>query len=475
MKILLVQPDSKNDIINRGMHIYNFEPLGLYYLAASVKYHHDVDMIDLNNELILKEQSCEDTFSEMVKSFQPDVVAFSALTSVRTSRINELSKQIKGIEKNILTIAGGAHAALCPSDFDCESIDIVITKNSVQNFANAIRLVDEGQSNKDIQKAINSNDSSGHTINLNNWPKPYRKIGEKYEGFYRIAIGKPGYEQISQPVASVKTSSGCPFRCNFCCLWQLYPKHVTREIDSVVDEIASLKEDNIFFADDESLIDIDYMSQLADALVRNGLNKKNYIIYARTDTICENPPLIERLAKAGLKEAWIGIEGSTDNQLKEYKKDNTTVSHRRAVDICKKYGVNVHATALVNHHFTKEDFDYMLSYTKELLGLTSCHFFVLTPFKGTHFYKDIQKRAPEKFLTDNSDYFSIRQSVLEPDHMNIQEFHQRYADLQRDFNGDTIPFYLERWENGESLSEFEVLKQKNERLYEAILSAHRSY
>lgn len=458
------------------MHIYNFEPLGLYYLAGSIKNHHDVDMIDLNNELLIKEQSHIDPFSETIRSFQPDIVAFSALTSVRTGRINELSRQVKETEEDILTIVGGAHAALCPSDFERKSIDIVITKNSIPNFSDVIRLVEQGQRSENIQKAINSNDSSNDISNLNNWPKPYRKIGEKYEGFYRIAIGKPGYERISQPAASVKTSSGCPFRCSFCCLWQLYPKYVTREIDSVVDEIGSLKEDNVFFADDESLIDADYMSQLADALVKTGLNKKNYIMYARTDSVCKNPSLIEKLAEAGLKEAWIGIEGSTDNQLKEYKKNDTTESHTTAIDICRKHGINIHATALVSHHFTNEDFDYMLEYTKEILGLTSCHFFILTPFKGTHFYGELMKKRPEKFLTTNSDHFSIRQSVLKPDYMSVEEFHQRYANLQKDFSSDTIPFYLERWDrNGEFLMEFEVLKRKNERLYEVILSAHRDY
>lgn len=475
MRILFMQPDSTNDVINNAMHIYNFEPLGLYYLAASVKNHHDVNLLDLNNELILKKQDNIDPFSGIIKSFQPHVVAFSALTSVRTGRINELSKMVKKIKKDIITIVGGAHVSLCPSDFEGKNIDIIITKNSIQTFSNVIRLIEQGRRIEDIKKIISVHDSSNDVLNLKNWPKPYRKIGEKYKGFYRIAIGKPGHSQISQTIASVKTSSGCPFRCNFCCLWQLYPKYEIREIDSIVEEIASLEEDNVFFADDESLIDVNYMIKLADALIRTGV-KKNYIMYGRADTISKNPFLIEKLAETGLKEVWIGIEGSTDEQLKEYKKKNTTKSHVMAIEICKKQGVGIHTTALINHHFRNEDFNYMLKYTKEILGLTSCHFFILTPFKGTSFYEELKKKSLEKFLTTNSDHFSIRQSVLKPDYMSIEEFHRRYADLQKDFNSDTIPFYVKESDyKDECLAEFELLRRRNERFYKAILCAHRGY
>jgi radical SAM superfamily enzyme YgiQ (UPF0313 family) len=472
MKILFVQPNSTNEIINSAMHIYNFEPLGIYYLAASVKDCNDINLIDLNNELILKEKKDADPFSEAIKSYQPRVVAFSALTSVRTGKIKELSRRVKSVDKNIITLVGGVHASLWPSDFEDESIDVVITKDSLQTFSYAIQLIEQGHSIGDIKKIVGFNKT---ILKLNNWPLPFRKLGDKYRSLYRIAIGKPGYSQISKPVASVKTSSGCPFRCDFCCLWKLYPRYEIRKVESVVKEIASLKEDLVFFADDESLINVNYMLNLASVLLKSGVKKK-YIMYGRADTISKNPILIEKLAEAGLKQIWIGIEGSTDDQLKEYRKKNTTMSHPLALNICKRNGVDVHATALVNQDYRKEDFDYMLKYTKEILGITSCHFFVLTPFKGTDFYKKLKKNSSARFLTDNSDHFSIRQSVLRPKHMTIEEFHQKYADLQRDFNSDSIPFYIETSDySPEYRAEFETLKRRNERFYDNILNAHRIY
>lgn len=475
MRILFVQPDSKNEVVNRAMHIYNFEPLGLYYLAGSLGSDNDISLIDLNNELIRNGRQSTGPFMEAIQSFQPDVVAFSALTSVRTGRIKELSMIIKKMHERIVTIVGGPHAALYPSDFQDTNIDIVITRSSIHSFLKAIQLVEQGQAIENINQHVVSAGSSNRRLCLNEWPKAYREIGKKYRGLYNIAIGKPGRSRISQPVASVKTSSGCPFRCNFCCLWQLYPKYETREIDPLVEEIASLNESNVFFADDESLIDVKYMARLARALTRSGV-RKNYIMYGRADTISKNPSLIEQWAEAGLREVWIGIEGSTAAQLKEYNKKNTRKSHVNAIRVCRKHCVNVHATALVNKRFRSEDFDYMLKYTKDLLGLESCHFFILTPFKGTAFYRELMRRAPEKFLTTNSDHFSIRQTVLQPEHMTVAEFHQRYANLQKDFNSNTIFFTVEGTDyKDDCLAELEFLRTRNERLHEAIMYAHRAY
>jgi radical SAM superfamily enzyme YgiQ (UPF0313 family) len=458
------------------MHIYNFEPLGLYYLAAGVKNDHDVAMVDLNNELLLSEElPGSDPFIEAIESFNPRIVAFSALMAVRTHKIKELCKQAKQVNSEIVTVVGGVHASLWPSDFEDESVDIVITKDNVETFSGVIRSVEEGRSIEEINRLIASNKAPRGVVQLARWSLPYREIGRKYKGSYRIAIGKPGHSQISERIASVKTSSGCPFRCNFCCLWQLYPKYETGDLDRIVEDISSLEEDHVFFADDESLINVDYMLELAAALIESGVKKK-YIMYGRSDTILKNPNLIEKLAEAGLKQIWIGIEGSTNDQLDEYNKRNTTESHAQAFNICRRNGVDVHSSALVNPNFRKQDFEYMLKYTKEILELASCHFFVLTPLKGTELYDERTRLTPGDFLTNDSDHFSIRQSVLRPEHMTIEEFHQEYANLQRDFNSDTIPFRMETSDYDPAfIPEYEHFIRRNVRLYENIVNAHQGY
>ncbi len=475
MRILFVQSDSLNPVINNAMHIYNFEPLGLYYLAASVKDEHDTDLLDLNVETILSEEKKDRAFHEKMLVYKPDIVAFSALTSPRTGRINELCSIAKSIDKNITTIVGGIHASLMPSDFDNKYVDLVMRKNSAENFQEAIHLITKNKKMKEIKKTINSSHYTADKINLGSWPEPYRKLGSKYESYYQIAVNPPGESRIRERISSVKTSAGCPFRCTFCCLWQLYPIYEKRAVESIVSEIEKIGNEHIFFADDESMIDSRHMMNLADAIIESNLKKK-YIMYARADTIAKNPELIRRWALAGLKQIWIGVEGATNPQLKRYKKDNTTISHKKAIDIARSFGIDIHATALVDQSFQKKDFDYMLKYTKTHLKLTSCHFFVLTPFRGSRYYYELLERNPKSFLTQNPDHFSIRQSVLQPEHIGIAEFHRLYADLQKNFNSDTIPFEFHgTFEKEAYRKEFEELAKKNKMLYDTILASHLSY
>ncbi|MFA4872715.1 MAG: radical SAM protein [Patescibacteria group bacterium] len=451
-----MQPDSLNPVVNAGMHFYNFEPLGLSYVAATVEDYHDLCLIDLNNEA-----EPDTAFRQTIRAFQPDVIAFSARTSSNTGRVLQLAQITKDIDRKIITVVGGIHVMLWPYDF-FQKVDVVIWRNPMGNFPVTVKMIAQGRRLKVVQAMIDT--SFVPSVTLQSYPNPNRELSTRYK--YHIAIGRPGFEQVLQPVVSIKTSSGCPYRCNFCCLWKICPRYEIRDIAGIVQEIASLTPENIFLADDESFIEADYMFELAGAIISSGINKR-FIMYTRADTVAKNPWLLEKWASAGLVEAWIGIDGFSDKQLEAYKKEDTTTSHAKAINICRQNAVSVHGTSMINQNFTQDDFDHLLNYTSMELGLTSCHFFVLTPFKGTVLY---ERTNPNNLLTDNSDHFSLRQTVLKPHHMSVEEFHRRYADLQKYFNSDSMP-YTARVANfpDQLLPEFGMLVKENENLYQAIL------
>ncbi len=205
MKLLFVQSDSLNPVVNSGMHIYNFQPLGLYYLAATVKDEQDVDLLDLNIEGHILKDRKEDPFSEKLETYKPDVVAFSALTSPRTGRIKELCSVVKKFDRRTSTIVGGVHASLMPSDFYGEDVDLIIKGNAVENFRRAIQLIEKGEKPHKISETVNSN--LPERTSLDRWPMPYRELGRRYNPFYQIAIGKPGKSRIRERISSVKVTS----------------------------------------------------------------------------------------------------------------------------------------------------------------------------------------------------------------------------------------------------------------------------
>ncbi len=471
MKILFIQPNSSNRIINEAKHIYNFEPLGIYYLASTLFDQHEIAFLDLINEITFLDDS--NIISNRIQKFSPEVIVFSTLTSVRTSSINKSCELIKNISNDIIIIVGGPHAFLMPKDFNNKFIDFLIVNNSISYFVQIISNLSKGFSVHEVKEKITGLCLPEET-KLTKLPIPYREIGDRYKGKYTIAIGKPGIQKIKEPISSLKTSSGCPFRCNFCCLWQLYPKYEKREVNSIIDELKTIETDYVFFADDESMIDMIFMNELADKIIENNISKR-YVMYSRVDSIVRNEKIIEKWARAGLSQVWLGLEGCTESQLKRYEKKNRLIDQEKAINIAREYNISVHATALVDITFSKSDFENMLSYTKNHLGLTSCHFFILTPFRGTKYHSELMRSQPDLFLTHNPDHYSIRQSVLNPEKMSIDEFHFEYAELQKKFNSDTIPFECNYFEKKEYEDEFKELKKMNEILYENILNSHLEY
>ncbi|MBA7523417.1 Hopanoid C-3 methylase [subsurface metagenome] len=382
MRILFIQPDSFNPVINYGAHIYNFEPLGLYYLASTVHKNHDVYFLDLNTEMNILMNKDDNLFQNSLSEINPDIVAFSALTSVTSGRINQLCNIAKKEDNRIVTVVGGLHASLSANDFTQNPyIDIILKRNAISTFSEVVQLIEKNVSINNINEFINSKElNTSIQTHLNSWPFPYRELGNKYKEHYEISIGKPGKNKIKEPISSLKTSLGCPFRCNFCCLWQQYPKYEQRNIDSIIEELGCIKTEYVFFADDESMINANFMGKLADEIYAAEIRKK-FVMYARADTIVKNKVLLDKWKKAGLVEIWIGIEGGTNKQLNRYNKQNNIASHIEAIKLIRQYGINVHTTTLVDISFTEDDFKYLYEHVKYNLTLTSCHFFILTPFK----------------------------------------------------------------------------------------------
>ncbi len=243
MKILLVQPPLSANIIGAGI-FYLSEPLALEVVAASIP-HHDVKILDMRVEPNLK---------QYLNSFQPDIVGTTAYTTdVYTA--NRILREVKEYDKNILTVIGGHHATLLPNDFNKESIDVIVVGEGEHSFQ---ELVDAYKYKNDIRKVnglilynngeLFSTPSRPAITNLDNTPLPARHLTKRYRDKY--------FRGSWRPAASMMTSRGCPYRCNFCSVWKREKgRYRTRSPERVVREIESIEENYINISDDNFLQD----------------------------------------------------------------------------------------------------------------------------------------------------------------------------------------------------------------------------
>jgi len=454
MKILLVEP-AKVSLTIGGEDVFIYEPLALEYIAASVVTDHDVKILDLRLEKDLE---------GVLRDFCPDVVGITSYT-VHVNTVKTLFEKIKRWNPEILTVVGGHHATMVPEDFLSPHIDLIVTGEGVFAFKEIITRFEKGDGFHDIPGiAFTKGDSLVKTdrppgVDLDAFPFPDRKLTVKYRKQY--------YSEWMKPLASIRTSKGCPHRCNFCALWKLTGgRYFRRNPERVVEELYGIDEKYVFFADDESLVDAPRMKTLA-TLIKNAGIKNQYFLYGRSDTIARNPELLKMWRDIGLERVFVGLEFFTDEDLKYIRKGSSTSDNEKAVRILQDLDIDIYASFIVRPEFNKKDFIGFRRYCRRL-GLTFPSFAVLTPLPGTDFYEEVKAQL----ITHNYDYFDFIHTLL-PTVLPLKEFYREYYNLYK----KAVPFrkqfllILKKF----PLREIPSLKKKSKRILNQLKNAYKDY
>ncbi len=117
------------------------------------------------------------------------------------------------------------------------------------------------------------------------------------------------------PYASIHTSLGCPYSCNFCCIdapfgkssyrmWS--PEKVVGEIDYLV-ECHGIR--HIKIVDEMFVLNRAHVLGICDLLEKRGYDL-NIWAYARVDTVEED--MLERMRRAGITWLALGIESASE-------------------------------------------------------------------------------------------------------------------------------------------------------------------
>jgi radical SAM superfamily enzyme YgiQ (UPF0313 family) len=275
MKILLIQPAKAKRTIG-GEDIYLYEPLALEYVAAGVAGDHEVRILDMR---------LEKNLAQALAAFQPDIVGITAYT-VHVNTVKGLFAQVKGWNPRTLTVVGGHHATVVPDDFASPDIDLIVVGEGVAPFREIVRRHERAEGFEGIpgvafaRNGFLFRNTALPEVDLDTVPQSNRALTAAYRRHY--------HSEWMRPLASTRTSKGCPYRCKFCGLWKLTgSRYLKRQPQKVVEELASIQEPFVFFADDESLVDAARMRSLASMIKAAGIRKR-YFLYGRADTIARH-------------------------------------------------------------------------------------------------------------------------------------------------------------------------------------------
>ena len=421
MRILLIQPRLQSERLGFQL-VAQPEPLALELLAAMVP-DHDVAIVDMR---------MGDDLDEALNRLHPDVVAATSLTT-EVYNVQAILKTAKEHHSEIFTVVGGLHASLVPEDFFLPSIDAVCLGEGEAVFPKLIEARSTRRKLNDIPNLI-WQDADGQFINngrdrvqidADSVPLPRRDLVERHRENYFFLFGRPD--------SYVATSRGCPYRCNFCSVWKFYDGRTCQMSPGrVVEDIRAVTTEHIALADDNFLMNARREHAIADQLRQEGLAHR-YMMECRTDSIVRHPDLVEKWTDIGLRTVLLGLEGATDQALKDVNKKNNVRVNEKAIHILHENGIMIWGAFIVNPDWEADDFKRLWEYVQQQ-GITHTQYTVLTPLPGTPLYQE----KYDQLLTHDYTCFDTLHAVL-PTRLPRDEFYQRYAGLYK--QADLLQYY----------------------------------
>jgi radical SAM superfamily enzyme YgiQ (UPF0313 family) len=421
MRVLLVMPTPfENGRLGLENVVWLSEPVALTAVGAAIQPEHEVRVLDLRLE-------DEDALAKMLVSFRPDVVGTTSMTT-DVYQAKAVLRAARAIVPDALTIVGGHHPTLCPDAFDEAYIDVIVQgegeitmrelmarwsqqkarRRSDRTFASV-----RGTRWRDASGARRASAKREQTASLDDLPVPDRRLVARYKGRY--------FFTGIRPMASIFTSRGCSFDCNFCAIWEFYERR-TRFLSAarIVDQMAACEEDFVFVLDDNFLTNARRATELCDELEARRV-KKYWLTQGRTDFAADHPELMARLAKNGLVMVLSGFESNDDDNLAALRKRSTWRKNIRANEVLRENGIFSTGVFMVRADWTHEDFENLWAYVRSL-QIAMPLFTILTPLPGTQLHRAYR----DKLVTTDHRLFDLLHAVL-PTRLPRDEFYRAFC------------------------------------------------
>lgn len=403
-KVLLIHPEISRTKYNFAGVIDN-EPLELEYICTLLN--------EKNIPWKIWDGQVETIpAADVIKEFRPDFVYVCG----RTRQENFMLEYCRAAKElcGSITAVGGLHAQHNYMRFFSEYVDYVFTSFDIFGI---IEIICGG----DPESIDGICFRSGGEQKINP-PKPFeiKRLPLPDRSQFYAHSDRYRYLELS-PCAHVRTAYCCPYRCTFCSRNRLNcGVYSCRDIESVVDEIADIKCDNIYFIDDDFLVDKSRILKFISLIKERDIRKK-YVCYGRADFIAENPDIIKKLKEIGFYYILAGLEAADDAHLESYNKMTDMNANEKAVQITNSVGINLMGMFIVDPDFKAENFrDIYRWITSHRLRHTAVS--VFTPELNSPLFDQYRDRI----ISDDPAEWDYLHVVVKPAHMSVSAYYFHY-------------------------------------------------
>lgn len=394
-KLVLINPGQGNYRLARQG--FKVQPLNLAYLAAVTPREWDVVLCDEN----MREADV-----------QPDasLVGITTLTST-INRAYELASLYR--QRGVPVVLGGIHASMQPDE--------------AASFADSV-VIGEGES---VWPEVLADAAGG-------------RLRPRYEGqhatFDKSVHPRRDLLSDQYTIASLQTSRGCPFDCEFCSVRAFNGgKFRQRAVDDVLAEIAAIPQRIVFFADDNLIGYSRESLERAKAIFRGMLERRmNKKWFCQTSiNFADDEELLALAASSGCLLILVGIESISEEALQGSmnKRLNSRKGSRyyyEFLDKIHRHGIMALGTMIFGND---EEADDIFERTTEFYarsGLDIPWPGFLTPYPGTRLFERLEgedRLLYTGFPRDWSKYNST--IVIRPGRKSAAELHREFTDFTR--------------------------------------------
>jgi radical SAM superfamily enzyme YgiQ (UPF0313 family) len=267
--------------------------------------------------------------------------------------------------------------------------------------------------------------------------------------------------KIADVFASINTSSGCPYKCDFCCTPIMSPTLVSKPIDLVVQEAKEIQKrydpDFLFVRDENFPLQPDWKERLY--YISQFIPKAKIYLFASANLL--NEDIIQYMKTHNVYMICLGLEDVTVDYGKNKHLD----------DVCgllKKYGIYIYLSFIVNplkvvgRIAGEEFYQKLMNRFYQLKPEMVCGNFLM-PFRGTKIWDDYyQFVSPEDYkFYDSKTAFLVKNPILRQKiHFYMFYYQWMY------FTSDQYP---RKFEIEDTLHiRFKELKETFEEVYEGV-------
>lgn len=398
MKVLLVNP-----IIPARMALVIMPPLGLGYLATSIRDKHDVEILDCVH-LGLDYSYFERYLSEK----RPDVVGFTSYSWM----FDYLKKNVaivKNINPRAACIAGGPHPSAMPEQTlkDIPELDYAFIGEGERGLPGLLDSIQAGNISEEGLSSVPglawrqngrirfNTPVFEHALDSFGYPSWDLLKLETYKEYAPHGAFLKKY-----PSAPIFATRGCPFNCTYCGAHLISGKKLrTRSVSNIMDEVEMLHSrygiNEITILDDNFSLNrgfvLDFCQGVIDRKLDMAFNCPNGLHYETLDE-----EILRQMKRAGWYSITIAPESGSPRTLEKMGRKVKLDEVKKKVKLVKQVGLDLVGFFIIGYpNETWEDINKTINLAYEC-PFDFVHFSFFRPLPGTKIFYELQEEGKLK-------------------------------------------------------------------------------